>query len=409
MIKFALQVEVVMKKTGILLFALLIASIGMSCSHSSDDGGGVTVTPIRSSWPVVREASGQWVVLGEVVLRNLTAGTVSIRSITLNVTDSSGAPVQKTYDATQFRNMLLIYRRNVDGTYTNTEPVGSSDMAANSLGYGFVAVRTGGTSQPAQASVTVAFVDGTSQNTDIPLSSFDPGQQMSWPLRTVTGDWVAFNTTGGYYHWTTVVAELGQHFISQRFAIDAFKIDAGGNSSNPPHSPNKEDYYAWGQDILSAGSGTVVAVEKNKLDQVVGTEDTQNPVGNYVVIRHAQNLYSVYVHMMNSSATVTVGDQIATGQLLGKVGNSGGTDQPHLHFQFVDDWKSGPDPLKSAMQSQGLPPLFWNAKVNRLASTTLQGFLNPLPATWDDGINANGGTYTMNGNMPLNMDFVTAP
>jgi hypothetical protein len=256
----------------------------------------------------------------------------------------------------------------------------------------------------------MAFVDGTSRNADIPLSSFDPGQQMTWPLRTIGGDWVAFNTTGGYYHWKAVNAYgPGQYFISQRFAIDAFRIDAGGNSSNPPHSPNKEDYYAWGQDILSVGSGTVVAVEKGKLDQVVGTEDIQNPIGNHVVIRHAQNLYSVYVHMMNSSATVTVGDQVATGQLLGKVGNSGGTDAPHLHFQFVDDWKSGPDPLKSALQSQGLPALFWNVKVNRLDSTALLGYLNPLPATWDDGINASGGTYTMNGNMPLNMDSVTAP
>ena len=42
-----------------------------------------------------------------------------------------------------------------------------------------------------------------------------------------------------------------------------------------------------------------------------------------------------------------VGDNLTAGKSLGKLGNSGNTDAPHLHFHIMD----GPDPLAS----NGLP------------------------------------------------------
>ena len=47
---------------------------------------------------------------------------------------------------------------------------------------------------------------------------------------------------------------------------------------------------------------------------------------------------------------VKVGDKVATGQVLGLLGNSGNTDSPHLHFHVMD----GPSPLVS----NGLPFVF---------------------------------------------------
>lgn len=106
---------------------------------------------------------------------------------------------------------------------------------------------------------------------------------------------------------------------------------------------------------------------------------------------------------------VNVGDQVATGQMIGKVGNSGQTDQPHLHFQYVDAWKEGPVPILSALESQGLPALFWNAKVSRLSTVELHRIAGRLPATWDSQVNLNGGTYMLNGSTLFSMDIVTAP
>jgi len=47
---------------------------------------------------------------------------------------------------------------------------------------------------------------------------------------------------------------------------------------------------------------------------------------------------------------VKVGDKVATGQVLGLLGNSGNTDAPHLHFHIMD----GPSPLLA----NGLPYVF---------------------------------------------------
>ena len=40
-----------------------------------------------------------------------------------------------------------------------------------------------------------------------------------------------------------------------------------------------------------------------------------------------------YSHLRNGSVVVAVGDSIASGQVLAAVGNSGFSEEPHLHFQ----------------------------------------------------------------------------
>jgi murein DD-endopeptidase MepM/ murein hydrolase activator NlpD len=58
----------------------------------------------------------------------------------------------------------------------------------------------------------------------------------------------------------------------------------------------------------------------------------------------------MYAHLAPNSATVRVGDSVPTGSVLGKLGNSGNTDSPHLHFQVMDK----PSPLGA----HGLPFVF---------------------------------------------------
>jgi hypothetical protein len=399
------------------LFAVLIAVLFGTILSSSQAiaqaegaaSSGVVMGPIRTQWPIMREASGQWVVLGEVFLYNSGIETAKIDAVTLSVYNAKGDVLtERTYADEEFRDMLLIIAMNRDGSYAQ-QPAGTRMLESRGAGLGFVAARTDSSLAPAHARVTAQLHHLDSVTADIPLYEYDPGQQTIWPLRFSKESWVAFNTVGSYYHWTTTYETATEIFDSQRFAIDAFQFDPQGNTSNPVNSRNKEDYYAWGEDILSSGSGVVVAVERNIPDQEIGVQDFVNPLGNFVVIRHAPKLYSLYVHMMQNSVIVNVGDQVATGQMIGRVGNSGQTDAPHLHFQFVDAWKERPLPILSALESQGLPALFWNAKVDRLSTVELHRIAGLLPATWDSQVNLNGGTYMLNGSTLFNMDIVTAP
>jgi murein DD-endopeptidase MepM/ murein hydrolase activator NlpD len=74
--------------------------------------------------------------------------------------------------------------------------------------------------------------------------------------------------------------------------------------------------------------------------------------GNCVIIDHGNSEYSVMMHMQPGSVTVKLGDRVATGQAIGRLGNSGDAFGPHLHYQL----QSGP----RLFQYQSLPFRFQN-------------------------------------------------
>jgi hypothetical protein len=71
-----------------------------------------------------------------------------------------------------------------------------------------------------------------------------------------------------------------------------------------------------------------------------------------VIIDHGNAEYGVMMHMQPSSVTVRAGDRVVTGQVIGKLGNSGDSFGPHLHYQL----QSGP----RLFQDQPLPFSFQN-------------------------------------------------
>lgn len=54
--------------------------------------------------------------------------------------------------------------------------------------------------------------------------------------------------------------------------------------------------------------------------------------GNIVLIKHANGLISAYAHL--DDVTVKAGETIAAGQVIAKVGETGGVPQPQLHFEL---------------------------------------------------------------------------
>jgi len=52
-------------------------------------------------------------------------------------------------------------------------------------------------------------------------------------------------------------------------------------------------------------------------------------------------VWAFYAHLQTGSVAVEIGDQVATGQSIGRLGNSGNSIGPHLHFGLID----GPNPL----------------------------------------------------------------
>jgi hypothetical protein len=132
----------------------------------------------------------------------------------------------------------------------------------------------------------------------------------------------------------------GELQLAQRFAIDFVQLDAEGRLfDGPPDQLSSYPYY--GDAVMAAAPGTVVAVQDGVPDNEPGTRPpvdvTQRTVpGNYVVVDIGGGRHAGYAHLQPSSLRVAVGDRVRRGQVIGLLGNSGNSDLPHLHFQVTD-------------------------------------------------------------------------
>jgi len=100
--------------------------------------------------------------------------------------------------------------------------------------------------------------------------------------------------------------------------------------------------------VLAAGDGTVIGFVDDVESYYTGT-DPKIGLGlptNMVVIKHGDGTIAFYLHLKKDSASVTKGQQIRQGDIIGVTGLSGWIGlRPHLHFQVntsVDMEKSLP-------------------------------------------------------------------
>ena len=58
--------------------------------------------------------------------------------------------------------------------------------------------------------------------------------------------------------------------------------------------------------------------------------------GNHVILDLGHGFYAAYAHMIPGSIRVKEGQRVKVGQVLGNLGNSGNSAEPHLHFQIMN-------------------------------------------------------------------------
>ncbi len=131
----------------------------------------------------------------------------------------------------------------------------------------------------------------------------------------------------GVLTWPVVLkADGGSGVISQNF----------GNRSafygGKPH--NGMDIAApTGTEIFAAESGIVAAVGNTDdycPPRWYGKKKYGGSYGKYVVVKHGNNLTTMYAHLSRQS--VGAGDAVKRGEIIGYVGNTGLSTGSHLHF-----------------------------------------------------------------------------
>ena len=188
------------------------------------------------------------------------------------------------------------------------------------------------------AGSTVVVVDGFTYDDVRPAD-------LSFPLR------------GGVFHVVHGGASpaLNYHNVNraQRFALDIVELNAAGTRASGIYPADPARYAAFGEEIPSPCAGEVIETRDGLPEHDPPDTDRVNAAGNHVVVRCAEHDVDVVLaHMQEGSVAVERGQSVEEGQVIGRLGNSGNTSEPHLHIHAV---RTGSG---STLDGEGVPLLF---------------------------------------------------
>jgi hypothetical protein len=115
----------------------------------------------------------------------------------------------------------------------------------------------------------------------------------------------------------------------------------------PGHDDYDVDFFptrgeAWGRPVLASYGGTVTGAGINGS---LGGRTPDNPTGPpgrgggyWVKIDHGGRWETQYLHMIEPPM-VAKGDRVETGQQIGKIGSTGDSGAPHLHYEQRRRWQ----------------------------------------------------------------------
>ena len=134
-----------------------------------------------------------------------------------------------------------------------------------------------------------------------------------------------------------ISADRTRHHAKKGYAVYAVDLTKVDEKRKHFRGRGKKlvDHFAWGEPFYAVADGTVVEVREGFPDNPIGKIGDKAEKHNGVAIDHGHGEMSWYVHAKKGSVKVKLGQKVKRGQLLGEVGNSGGSAIPHLHFTLV--------------------------------------------------------------------------
>jgi hypothetical protein len=300
--------------------------------------------------PTVATGGGESFLAYELHVTNFAPQTMTLRKVEVATGDSTT------------RTLLLALTdsslaRNLTRPGTNLPAAERAIIAGGSRAVVWLWVPVDRSAPPAVVHHRVHLLQGTgdsvrAQHLDGPaVPVAREGPAVGPPLRG--GVWLIGNgpapETG---HRRALIPVGGVPSIAQRFAID-YVILGDNDTTFTGDRLRNENYRAYGREALAVASGRVVATKDSIPENIPGLTSRAVPItletvgGNYVVLDIGEGRYAFYAHLQPGSLRVKAGDRVTRGQVVGLVGNSGNSTEPHLHFHIAD--------ATAPLQSEGLP------------------------------------------------------
>ncbi|WP_244189497.1 M23 family metallopeptidase [Streptomyces incarnatus] len=129
---------------------------------------------------------------------------------------------------------------------------------------------------------------------------------------------------------------LNHHFSisEQRGALDIVAVDRAHGRKRP--GTGLESYLVYGAKLYAPCDGVVISAADGLPDQEPGLIRFGPLYGNHVFIDTGHEVVKM-AHLRPGSVAVSTGQNVRAGQLVGEVGNSGNTTEPHLHLHAERD------------------------------------------------------------------------
>jgi hypothetical protein len=112
------------------------------------------------------------------------------------------------------------------------------------------------------------------------------------------------------------------------------------------------DHYAYDRPVHAPTAGRIVDVHDGDPDAPPGRADRLRRGGNRVVLEVAPDEYLFILHLKAGTIRVAPGQDVREGQIVGHVGNSGNSSEPHVHVHLQDTPEGG--------LGEGIPLYFSN-------------------------------------------------
>ncbi len=100
-----------------------------------------------------------------------------------------------------------------------------------------------------------------------------------------------------------------------------------------------EDYEVFGKEVLCPADARIILVKNDSVDINPGEQNKGVGMGNGVGLDFGNGEFGLICHFKFNSITVKEGDRVKQGELIGLCGNSGGSSQPHIHFNLQENPK----------------------------------------------------------------------
>ena len=177
--------------------------------------------------------------------------------------------------------------------------------------------------------------------------------QLDWPMRQAAG----FNHPGYYTIGDFTDYDTDTTFFDHRMMGRTRNGHAGVDLGIGPFDWRRMDNEEV--DVIAAHDGIIESIGRGEFDRECAFDMSPTSGGNFVRIRNFDSTWLTgYFHLKQGTLThKDVGDMVTAGEYLGKVGSSGNSTGPHLHFGVRSLVTGNPiDPFQGELNPVGM----WN-------------------------------------------------